>query len=81
MSVHVVKLPNGDLQLGAEVEGVFVPFAGHSAGRVAQLIERGRNLAERAENGDERARDQIGEKLTAKSSGSKPKGKDEGDEG
>lgn len=64
-SPYVVKLPNGDLQLGADVDGVFVPFASHSAGRVAQHVERGRTLADRAEQGDELARDQIGQKLTA----------------
>lgn len=80
MSVYVVKLPNGDLQLGAEVDGAFVPFASHSAARVAQYVERGHNLAERAEAGDELARDQIGEKLSGGSKGTKGKSsKDEGD--
>lgn len=60
---YVVKLPNGDLHLGADVDGVFVPFATHSAGRVAQYVERGKNLRERADEGDELARDQIGKPL------------------
>ena len=69
-SVYGVKLPNGDLQIGVDVDGVFVPFADHSAGRVAQYVERGRTLAERAEQGDELARDQIGKPLEGKSESS-----------
>lgn len=63
MGVHVVKLPNGDYQLGAEIEGVFVHFQTLSAGKVAQLVERQQNLAARAEEGDELARDQIGKPI------------------
>jgi hypothetical protein len=72
VGVHVVKLPNGDHQLGAEIEGVFVPFASHSAGRIAQYVERGHNLAERAENGDGLARDQIGTPIEEPETSSKP---------
>lgn len=72
MSVQVIELPNGDVQLVAEVQGVPIAFASHSAGRIAQLVERGKNLAERAENGDELARDQIGKPLAGSESSSKP---------
>lgn len=80
MAVDVVKLPNGDHSLGAEIEGVFVPFVTLSKGKVAQLVERAHNLAERAEEGDELARDQIGESISAppkRSSSSKPKGEED----
>lgn len=63
MSVHVIELPNGDLQLGAEVDGQFVPFAFQSAARRAQYVQRAQDLAERAAAGDELARDQIGKPL------------------
>ena len=71
MGVQVVKFPNGDIHLGAEVDGVFVSFGSHSAVRVAQLVERGHNLKERAENGDELARDQIGTPLGDSGAGGK----------
>jgi len=60
VGVYVVKLPNGDHQLGVEIEGQFVPFAFQSAARVAQYVQRAEQLAERAKAGDELARDQIG---------------------
>lgn len=80
MGVYVVKLPNGDLHLGAEVDGVFVSFASHSAGRVAQLVERGETLRDRAANGDELARDQIGKPLDGGNGSSKPVSKMTADE-
>jgi hypothetical protein len=80
LSVQVVELPNGDHQLGAEIEGVFVPFVTHSAGRVAQYVQRGHNLAERAEAGDEAARDQIGKPVEEKAKGSRSKAKAEAEE-
>lgn len=81
MGVHIVKLPNGDVQLGAEIEGVFVPFASHSAGRLAQYIERGQNLVERAEAGDELARDQIGAPLDESKGKTRSKSSGEGEDG
>lgn len=79
MSVQVHKFPNGDVAIGAEIEGVFVPFASHSAGRLAQYVQRGKDLAERAEGGDELARDQIGKPIAEaeKAEKSKAKGSDE----
>jgi hypothetical protein len=80
LSVQVHKLPNGDVQLGAEIEGVFISFASHSAGRLAQYVQRGRDLKERAENGDELARDQIGKPIEAGESSSKSVSKMTSDE-
>lgn len=71
MSVVVHEFPNGDVAIGIEHEGAFVPFASHSEGRFAQYVQRGQNLAERAEAGDELARDQIGKPLGSGESSSK----------
>lgn len=72
MGVHAVTLPTGEVQIGVEIEDVFVPFASHSAARIAQYVERGKNLAERAEAGDELARDQIGKPIGEPEGGTKP---------
>lgn len=65
MGVSIVKTPAGEFQLGGEIEGVFVSFVTLSEGRVAQLVQRGQILAERAAEGDERARDQVGSEVVA----------------
>lgn len=79
--VYVVRLPNGDHQLGADIEGHFVPFLTLSKGKVGQLVERAENLAARADAGDGLAADQIGAPVKAASksaqrAGSRPKGGD-----
>jgi len=61
MSVHVVKNAAGDASIGAEVEGVFVPFLTLSKARVAQLVQRGQDLQARAESGDEQALAVLGD--------------------
>lgn len=60
---------------------MFVPFASHSAGRVAQYVQRGKQLQERADDGDELARDQIGVPLAEASKRSSSKAKTEGEAG
>jgi hypothetical protein len=80
VAVIVHEFPNGDVSIGVEHEGAFVPFATHSAGRFAQYVERGHNLNERAEAGDELARDQLGKPIAEKSKGSSSKAKASGEE-
>lgn len=50
----------GDVSIGVELEGAFVPFVTLSAGRVAQFVQRHGDLQKRAEGGDEGARDVLG---------------------
>ena len=50
----------GDVAIGVEVEGAFVPFVTQSAARVAQYVQRGHILQERAEASDEQALSVLG---------------------
>jgi hypothetical protein len=77
VSVKLIQSGAGDYSIGAEIEGAFVPFLTLSAGRVSQLVQRGHDLQERAEQGDERARDLLGEAQKQKSSRSKSKSEPE----
>jgi len=60
--VSVVSHTNaaGDVAIGVEIEGAFVPFVTLSAGKVAQLVQRHETLQERAEAGHEVAKDVLG---------------------
>lgn len=57
----VVKATNeaGDVSIGIEEDGVFVPFATVPAHRIAHRVERGKQLAERVEGGDEEAQKAV----------------------
>lgn len=55
MSVSVKTNPNGDYALGAEIDGQWVPFVILSGATVAGRVERSRNLAEQADQGNESA--------------------------
>ena len=59
----------GEVAIGVEAEGAFVPFVTLSAGRVAQFVQRHENLQKRAEGGDEQAAGVLGSAFT------KPKAK------
>jgi len=60
--VEVVAHENaaGDIAIGVEVEGAFVPIASVSKAKVGQLVERYETLKERAAAGDEVAKDVLG---------------------
>ena len=60
MSVVTHTNAAGDVSIGVEVEGAYVPFVTLSAGRVAQFVERHENLQKRAEGGDEQALGVLG---------------------
>ena len=62
----------GDVAIGVEVEGAFVPFVTLSAARIAQYVQRGHDLQARAEAGDEQALSVLG------SAHKKPKAKGKG---
>ena len=54
----------GDVSIGVEIDGVFVPFAARSAAKVAQMVQRGHDLQDRAEQGDALAQDVLGSAFT-----------------
>ena len=62
----------GDVAIGVEVEGAFVPFVTLSAARVAQFVQRHENLQKRAEGGDEQALGVLGSAFTKPKSKGKP---------
>lgn len=55
----------GNVAIGIEVEGVFIPVAGVPAERIAHAVERGKTLAERAEGPPGDAKDQAEQVLAA----------------
>jgi hypothetical protein len=57
--VKVAENAAGDIALGVEVEGVFIPIAGVQAHRVGHLVERGHDLAEKVEAGDLSAKETV----------------------
>lgn len=67
MSLQVVAHKNaaGDVSLGAFIEGAFVPFVTLSAAKVAQYVQRGHVLQERASAGDDLAKDVLGDAFQA----------------
>jgi len=60
--VGVVSHTNaaGDVSIGVEHEGLFVPFATLSRGKFAQYVQRAQDLQSRAEAGDDAAREVLG---------------------
>lgn len=52
MAVKEVKHGNGDVSLGLDIEGAFVPFATVSAARIGHLTERAADLAAKLESSD-----------------------------
>jgi len=51
-----VEHENGDVSIGLELDGVYIPFASVTGARIAGLQERAANLAERSEaNPDDKA--------------------------
>mgnify|MGYP001572236331 CR=1 FL=1 len=60
MSVITHTNAAGDVSIGVEHEGAFVPFGTLTAGRVAQFVQRHENLQKRAEGGDEQALGVLG---------------------
>mgnify|MGYP001591645097 FL=1 len=60
MSVVAHENAAGDVSIGVDVEGAFVPFVTLSAGRIAQFVQRHENLQKRAEAGDEQALGVLG---------------------
>jgi len=73
--VSVVSHENtaGDVSIGVEVEGAFVPFLTYSRAKIVQHVERWHNLQERADAGDELAKDVLGDAYKKSTSKSKPK--------
>jgi hypothetical protein len=69
--VGVVSHSNaaGDVAIGLDIDGDFVPFVTLSAGKIAQLRERHQTLVDRADAGDELAIDALGTAHKRKSSG------------
>jgi len=51
----------GDVSIGVEVDGAFVPFSTLSAAKIAQLVQRHETLVERASAGDALAIDVLGD--------------------
>ena len=70
----------GEVAIGVELDGAFVPFVTLSAARVAQFVERHENLQKRAEGGDEQALGVLGSTFTKPKAKGK-KGEPEEDEG
>lgn len=69
----------GDVSIGVEHEGAFVPFSALSRGKFAQYVQRAEGLQERAEAGDDAAREVLG--TAYREPKSKGKGKDEPESG
>lgn len=59
----------GDVSIGVEVEGAYVPIVGMSAAKIAQHVERYNNLTERAHEGDGAALALLGSSYQAPSTG------------
>lgn len=59
----------GDVAIGLDFDGDFVPFVTLSAGKIAQLRERHQTLVDRADAGDELAIDALGTAHKRPSSG------------
>lgn len=61
-SVSVVEHGNGDVSIGVEIDGTYVPFSTVSAARIAHLQDRAASLNARlADEGDEAAQDAHGQ--------------------
>lgn len=73
MAVVTAKNAAGDVALGIEVEGAFIPFASVPAHRIQHAVDRHANLTERAKANDEEAQKVLEEDF--KVSGSRSKGK------
>ncbi len=56
----------GDVAIGVKIKGAFVPFVTFNRGKIAQMVERGHILQERAEKGDEQAKAVLGDAFKAK---------------
>jgi len=56
----------GDVSIGVEVDGAFIPFSTLSAAKVAQLVQRHQTLVERAAAGDALALDVLGDAAPTK---------------
>jgi hypothetical protein len=69
--VSVVSHTNaaGDVSIGVEVEGAYVPFVTLSRAKVAQYVQRGHDLQARAEAGDGRSLDVLGSAFKEKAKG------------
>ena len=70
----------GDVSIGLEVEGAYVPFVTLSAAKVAQYVERGHNLQTRAEAGDGLAQDVLGSAFKTPKAEGKGKGATESED-
>ena len=62
MAAKVVSHENGsgDVSIGLDIDGDYVPFLTLTSAKVTQLRERHANLVERADAGDEAAIDVLG---------------------
>ena len=52
MSVVTHTNAAGDVAIGLTIDDVFVPFSTLSAAKIAQYVQRGHDLQERAKSGD-----------------------------
>lgn len=62
-NVQVVEHGSGDVSIGVDVEGVYVPFASVTAARIAHLVERAAGLQARSESGDAEDEKRVREAL------------------
>lgn len=79
MSLKHAQNAAGDQAVGIEADGVFVPLASVSANRIAQLVERGKDLKQKAGQGDEAALEVLNAEYVVSgssgaASGSEPEG-------
>lgn len=65
MAIVEARDSEGNVAIGVEVEGVFVPLATIPAHRIEHAVERGKNLAERASGPPGDVRDQAEKALAA----------------
>jgi hypothetical protein len=81
--LHLVEHGNGDYSIGAEIEGVYVPFASVDAARVKHLQERAATIEERYDAGDDEEKKRLDEATallpTSASSKSSAKSKTKGE--
>jgi len=76
-NVKALSNPAGDVALGIVSDGIFVPIASISAARIGHYVQRGHDLAAKAEAGDENAVLQLAAEFGA----DKDNGKGEKSEG
>lgn len=76
-TVKVVEHGNGDVSLGFESEGVFVPVAGIAAHRIEHYRDRARDLSERLKDENDTAAQEAVETLPISAKASEAKSEPE----